>query len=347
MRIWIWFCLSCKRQLKHPGYLILLLILPVVLYGAGKAVPKDEEGVRIALYSEGGDLAERTVDSLMERDSVFEFYRCNSLDELEKEVSSKQAECGYVFHEDLEERLNQEKYRRSIGLCTSPSTVLAPLASETVFAALMEQYGDVILENYTKEKLAFEPLDKDQAWEELDELFDTYQTNHSTFAFAYDFIDGGIMQGVSVKTGFPVRGVAAVMVFIAGIFASVMLLEDEKKGLYIPVPYAQKIWCKAASVLSLVALAAASGLVSLKVTGNMNQIGYEILCMAVYVLLVSVFAFLLKSVIRNTAVICCLIPFFIIGSLILCPVFLDVGQWLPDIKAVQRLFLPYYYLKMF
>ncbi|MBS6645496.1 MAG: ABC transporter permease [Clostridiaceae bacterium] len=347
MRIWTWFCLSCKRQLKHPGYLILLLFLPLVLYGAAKMEAKDEEGVKIALYVEGGDLAERTVASLMERDSVFDFYRCDTVEELEREVSSKQAECGYIFYEDLEERLNEEKYRRSIGLCTSPATVISPLASEVVFAALMEQYGRVLLENYVINEQGFEPLDEKQAWAELSELFDMYRTNHSTFAFAYDTIDGGNIQDVTVKTGFPVRGVAAVMVFIAGIFASVMLLEDEKKGLYIPVPYSQKLWCKAASVLALVFLAAVSGLVSLKVTGNMGNFGYELACMAVYVILVSGFAFLLKSVVRNGAVICCLIPFFIIGSLILCPVFLDVGQWLPDIKIAQRLFLPYYYLKMF
>lgn len=347
MRIWTWFCLSCKRQLKHPGYLILLLLLPFVLYGAKKAESGGEEGVRIALYVEGGDLAEQTVDTLMEKGGVFEFYRCASVEELENEVSSKRAECGYIFYKDLEERMNAEKYRRSIGLCTSPSTVVSPLASEVVFAALMEQYGRLLLKNYAVEEQAFEPLDKDLAWNELENLFDVYQTNHSTFAFAYDTMDGGNMEEVSVKTGFPVRGVAAVMVFISGIFAAVMLLEDEKKGLYIPVPYSLKIWCKGASVLSLVVLAAVSGLISLKVTGNMGRFGYEAACMAVYAVSVSLFAFLLKSVVRNGAVICCLIPFFIIGSLILCPVFLDVGQWMPEIKMVQKLFLPYYYLKMF
>lgn len=347
MRIWLWFWLSCKRQLRRPGYLILLLLLPVCLFGAKRMEREAQEGIAIALYAEEDGLAGTVVEALTGGDSMFRFYEVGSKEELERDVAAQKAECGYLFYEGLEQKLKEENYNRSIGLCTSPSTMVASLSSEVVFAALMEEYGRTLLEDYAGSQEAFSFADKDAVWAELEGLFDRYLTNRSTFSFAYDTIDGGNVEEAQAVAGFPVRGVAAVMVFVAGIFGAVLLLEDEKKGLYIPVPYEQKLWCKCASILALVCMAACSGLVSLAVTGSLEHVGYEIMCMAVYAAAVTVFSYLLKGIVRNEAVICCLIPFFIIGSLILCPVFLDVGEWLPDIRTAQKLFLPYYYLKMF
>ena len=42
-----------------------------------------------------------------------------------------------------------------------------------------------------------------------------------------------------------------------------------------------------------------------------------------------------------------MIPFFIIGSLLFCLVFVDPGRWIPGMEQLGRLFLPYYYLRCF
>ena len=46
----VWFFLSCKRYLKKPGILLALLLLPVTAWIAGKYVPTENEGIKIALY---------------------------------------------------------------------------------------------------------------------------------------------------------------------------------------------------------------------------------------------------------------------------------------------------------
>ena len=48
--VYTWFFLSCKRYLKKPGILLVLLLLPVTAWLVGKYVPKEKEGINIALY---------------------------------------------------------------------------------------------------------------------------------------------------------------------------------------------------------------------------------------------------------------------------------------------------------
>ncbi len=62
---------------------------------------------------------------------------------------------------------------------------------------------------------------------------------------------------------------------------------------------------------------------------------------------VAAFSCLLKLAARRGEVIVGLTPFFLLGSLALCPVFIDAGRWIPELEAAGKLFLPWHYLKLF
>ena len=57
-----------------------------------------------------------------------------------------------------------------------------------------------------------------------------------------------------------------------------------------------------------------------------------------------VYAWILKLLVRSSSILLCLIPFFLMGSLIFTPVFVDIGRFVPSIGWIGRLFLPYYFL---
>ena len=66
--------------------------------------------------------------------------------------------------------------------------------------------------------------------------------------------------------------------------------------------------------------------------------------MVLYALLLTGFSSLLKALIKNIYVLCSLIPVTVLLSLIICPVFIDIGSIVPQARFV-RLFLPTnYYL---
>ena len=92
-------------------------------------------------------------------------------------------------------------------------------------------------------------------------------------------------------------------------------------------------------------LTAVSGLLALRAGGLAAHPLQELAVLLVYGMLVSAFALFLKKICPTPQLLCCLIPFFIVGSLVFCPVFVDAGRFFPQIDVVGRLFLPYYYLR--
>ena len=176
--------------------------------------------------------------------------------------------------------------------------------------------------------------------------------NQSTFRFEYETAavsaqGAGEARESAYESVFPARGLAAVYVFTTGLYGAVTLCQDEKRGLFLPLPGRLRGACRFASLAAPVALSALSGLAALWLSGGMGAPGREMALLGLYVLAVAAFSCALKGVFRSGPVICCLIPFFIIGSLIFCPVFLDTGRLVPEVEKAGRLFLPYYYLRMF
>lgn len=346
-KVLLWFWFSCKRQLRRSVYLLLLMLLPFTLLWLSKAGQTENEGIAVALYTEEGGLGQMVADSLLKDSGMFRFYLCGSRQELEEDVASRRAECGYVFLHGLLEKLYRGTFRRTIEVLTAPSTVADKLSSEVVFSRLYEVYGRMLLKEYVTGDGLFKEQEREEAWQEIEDLYEQLYQDGSTFSFEYQTeTSRRILADQSSRAVFPVRGMAAVYVFVTGLFSAVSLCTDEKNGLYAPVPYFLKRWCSLASMSAPVFLSSVSGLAAIWITGNFKGIR-ELLIMSGYVLAVVLVSYLLKCFIRNPAALCSLIPFFIIGSLVFCPVFFDLSTWIPALKTLGGAFLPQYYLMWF
>ena len=135
---WIakWYIYSCKRLLKKPLFLLLLISLPLGMRAFRGAEKESGGSIAIALYTGGDAFNEQVADALGKDAQSFSFYRCGSEEELRNDVASGRAECGYCFPEGLKERLDAGDYKRAIRAVTSPSTVASGIASESVYAGL-------------------------------------------------------------------------------------------------------------------------------------------------------------------------------------------------------------------
>ena len=69
--------------------------------------------------------------------------------------------------------------------------------------------------------------------------------------------------------------------------------------------------------------------------------------MEIYVFAVCVISYVVKVLFRKPQVVCCLIPLFLVGSLVFSPVFVDIGQLFPALEWMEKMFLPSYYLRAF
>lgn len=296
---------------------------------------------------------------------MFRFYACGSEEEVKAEVASRRAECGYVILGGLRERLDENAYKRCIRVYTAPSTVAAKLSSEIVFSELIRLYDKEAFVAYVAEAELFDALeqsgqDREAAAAQAGALYQKWKDNGSTFHFEYESVfdpaeDGEAYgrerqaeQSEDAAALFPVRGIAAVYIFIVGLYSAAVAASDEEKGLFLAVPYHIRGLCQIMSIAAPVVLAALSGLAAL-LTGNAFQAARgprELLIMSVYAAAVAACSWLVRLICKRAEVIYCLMPVCMIGSLIFCPVFIDISHYLPALGGIGRIFLPWYYLRM-
>lgn len=373
-RAWMWFILSCKRYFRRISFLLILFLLPAAVRGIRSAEAGGGTEVKIAVFAEGmetegnapksesGDLpleqilAKRLVSAAeKQEESLLQFYICGSEQQVKDEVASRRAECGYVIGENLRERLAEKDYKRIIRVYSAPSTVAASLSTEVVFSVLMELYDGELLAGYAKDSAIFDSIgavgspEREQLAKQAGKLYETWLYNGSTFRFT-----SGLEKSVNSEENeepadsvFPVRGIVAVYIFIIGLYAAAMNLSDEKKGLFFSIPYGYRTVCRMAALTAPVFLAALSGLAALWSGNAISGFGRELPAILLYMAAVVLFSWLLRCAVGNPEVIYCLLPFFLIGSLVFCPVVIDIGRYLPAAEPVQKLFLPWHYLHFF
>lgn len=353
-----WFLLTGKRFLKKGSFLILLILLPVAAWLLHRTEQSDSGEIRIAVYVEAEADNELGVQMLhtLEADEtgMFTFYACQDEEMLKEDVAARRAECGYIIRQGLKEKLDEKNFKRSIAVYSAPSTVLSKLTTEIVFASLAENYNRYLLADYVTQSELFDmvALPETAARQDLADqaksLYEKWLASGETFHF--DLVYQGQAESSldsQNNSVFPIRGMIAVYLFVIGMYSAVINRQDWDKGIFQPLPYRYRYPCSFACLAAPVMLAGFSALLALWFGHSAGDWRLELVALLCYLFGISLFSWLLGRCLPGTQILSSLIPFFIIGSLIFCPVFIDVGALFPALKPIGRLFLPYYYLQMF
>lgn len=348
MNLWLWFILSCKRQLKNRFFVILLVLLPIALYFLSQTEQKDDGKIKIALYTAEQGIGQQTIDQLSGMEGMFEFYQCRDMQQLEADVASNRAECGYVFTAGLQDKLDQKEIRRCIEVYSSPSTITDGLTKEIVFSCLLEQYGPDLLLRFANSNEFYRQYLDQGILDQLYDQFDFFFQNGSTFSFRYETLSSETIEDQTAAIQFPVRGIAAIYLMVIGIFSAITLKQDEKKGIFMRMRGAAgRTISKIIGIFVPVMLAGGSVYLALIITGNIESIFYEIAALAAYIIIIVAFSYLAHLIVKDPLTLSLAIPFLIIASMVFCPVFIDVSKWYPQIQSIRYLLLPHYYLMFF
>ena len=106
-------------------------------------------------------------------------------------MAARKAECGYLIPENLEQKINSGRFKRSITVFSAPSTVTASLSTEVVFSELAAIRNKDILEDYVEQGAAFDALgaagspERKKASGQAGDLYKERMEDGSTFRFEY------------------------------------------------------------------------------------------------------------------------------------------------------------------
>ena len=347
-RLLYWLYLLVKRQLKNPVIDALLIAMPVAaLIITHTASLEEAQPVRVGIVLEDDDkIAVMTKDYLINGDYSVEFYEAESEKQLEQDIMNKKAECGYVVGTGLTEKLGSKSYSDVIELIICKSDFVSSMTDEIFFSAMFKAYSPEIAINYVNSTDMFKKHSQ-KAEEDIRRGYEEYISGNDTFRIDFKVIgdEKDSTQPLKERTGeFPVRAVLMILVYIGGLFGIVEYYLDERKGTFMTLPYMYRAAGKPVYAFISCMLFSLSAMITLAVAGQLRGIS-DILHMAVYVVAVTLFAWLVAVPVRSAGAMISLIPVLLAACLILCPVFINITAYVPFTKYIRALLLPWYMLK--
>ncbi|WP_434310852.1 hypothetical protein [Hominifimenecus sp. rT4P-3] len=348
MRQWLtWLFFLGKRQGKRPVFVLLLVALPLASGLLFTAQRSQREALPVALFCERPDsMTERALQSMCEDGGIFRFYRCESEAQVLRDVASRKAECGYVFPDDLEAKMERGKASRSVGAFSSPSSVAAYLAHEVVYSKLFAEYAEDAFVKYVSDRSLFAEINPAQLRGEAEEAYRESRESGRAFSFVFEHLDEGNQQEADEKSPViaPVRGFLAVFVLLGGLMGAVDSRKDERRRVYLAASPSLRTWIPMLAVAVPVGLMAVSAGISLAAAGLSTGVLREIVLLLAYTGMVTAFGCLLSDILRLETLLYACIPVLVMGSFLFSPVFIRLGSFLPVFRVLEKLFLPTYYL---
>lgn len=341
----ICYPLWCKRFLKHPFFVFTLLLMPLSVFLLKYSQRPGDAFIQVALSAPKEHSDSVTTDVIQKLLSLsntsIRFYLCDSRDELHQEVAEGKAACGYLFPDNLEQKLEQYAKDRTpfLHVIQSQKDARTGIVDEIVLSSLYQPVSYYMLTNFLSEKW---DISSEKDW--LHETFVKHSSSELLFHFEY--ADGTKNTLLNDKdTNYmlmPVRGIVSVIILLICLSGGLSCYKDGRNPLLL-MDTQKKSLCILLSLLTPALFAGAAGLITIKMTGITVSFTTEIPAMLLYLLCCMGLANLLR-------VVCCLevylaaIPLLTAGSLIISPVFFNLTDRFPLLAPVSKLLPATHYL---
>lgn len=143
------FLTALRGQLASWRTWCLLLLLPLIVFGAARLSPAEEVSapvqVGVVLPEEGG---ERFWSLLEERSGTVVTFRQTDGETARRQVATGAWDCAFLLPDDFEERLSRAELYELVTLLTGPGSTVYPVVRETAAAALAQCVSPTVAERY-------------------------------------------------------------------------------------------------------------------------------------------------------------------------------------------------------
>ena len=337
-----WCRILGKRQLKRPSIIVVLLCMVILAFSL-RLMSKDVTASILVGYVSNDTAIQ---ESLNNHNGIISFKEYTSADSLKESVSAGSIQCGYIFNDDFSDRLLNGETKNLVELIDTPENIISMLSNLVVLATVMDTMSmEILVEDVLNQEAFIGITDEDIA--SLKNYYQLYSSNGSTFSFDYnalyeDYTGSSNSINIFSYLVTPVRGIVAIFVFIIALTSGLSWYKDKNCNTYANIPLNKRPLLKLLNISIPTVIAMLTGYFSLLLAGICDNYLHEIFTMLAYGLLCIIFAYILSSIV-NEYIYCGLIPVFILGSIICCPIFINLANIIPAIKYLQNIFLPTYY----
>lgn len=319
------FFLSLKRLVFSKGFILSLLILPVILIITAIGF-KNSENKTIAkagiFFETPGDII--YFEKLLESDN---FVSINSYEELETSVANGKLDCGFKISKNFGNLLEKVKLDESIEVITTERSEMVPFFTQEITA-----YTADVSVPYISAKMLDTSGETNLSYDEiLKEIKEKYKKSLSEESVIFEFkeISGKPAENSDSLYTPVIKGLIAIILFIFSLVSVEHISDKNVKSvserinnknsvLHIYIPFGISF------TLSIL-ISSGTGVFISDIIMPINiNIAEFILHIFIYSLMLLGISFIIAVFIRNTSVINAIIAPVATISAIVCPIFTDI-----------------------
>lgn len=328
----IWYALQLKAWLKRKtSWLQVLGMILLVLLTAHIHLP-DADNTRVGVCGAADEYADNVLKSLRHRDSIFEFIEYSDEETMRRDMVSGRIECGFLFPEDFQERIWEDRLKNSVTYICTPFSAKGLVAQETFYAAFFEGYSEKILidsetEIYGRsdESLTEALLEKRRGYLQGSEMFQM------------DMIESEQKPGKPVASGEarPVQGMAGLFVFAVLWMAQARKFGGNGNGILSALDRGRRWKFQYLGCLAESSIPAAVGVILVLLSPGHRGAEREIASMVVFVLVCSFWVLAVGRLFRSSTAFAGWTLTMLLVQMAVCPVFADLAAYVPAVKVIR------------
>lgn len=345
-KFFVWYYLLNKRLLKKRSFLILLLMVPLLVFGMKIVSTQDSGVVTIMLCkSEAADqLAEEVVETLLASNSVIQYVTTDSTEEAYEAVRSGKVDGAWIFPENMQERIDHfaessSEHAGVVSVVEREDTVFLQLSREKLYGELYDTISFAVYKQYVTTELGIE---EEITEEEFRSAYEVKEIKEDLFQFSFldpeeETADADTMHYLLA----PVRGLLALVVVLVALASALYYEQDKRDGTFARIPVKHRFLFEYGYHLIAIFDCVIVVLVALYASGTFVSLGKEVLLMLLYSMMCAGFSQLVRRLCGTAQRLAACIPLLMLGMLVLCPIFFSVQGAQP----VQYLLPTFYYLQ--
>lgn len=348
-----WCYIFTKRQLKRASTIFILVTMLLLTIALSVMSTTMTASMDVGFYIDSTDNDAIMIgikNGLLKHDGLLNFVAYDSTDTLNEDVTAGTIQCGYIFDDNFSEAIVSGNTKNMVELVETPDNIVSLLSNVVILATVMEQSAcDMLIEDILTQDFFVNVPDKDL--EVLRDTYNTFATNGSTFAFDYDTLYEdykGSSNSIDIAPYLvtPVKGIIAIFIFISALTGGIGWFNDSDSATYANIPLKKRYLLRLLTISIPTFLASLMGYISILSVGIGTNALYELFAIFAYEILCIAFSYILSLIVKKN-IYSSLIPVFILGSIVCCPIFFNLGNLVPSLRVLQNIFLPTYYFMLF
>lgn len=329
----IWYVLLLKAHSKRRLYWIQTICVVFFLLLIATISLPAKSNFRVGVCNAKAEASSQLAKYLKEQDSIFEFISYEEEALMQKEILSGAIECGILFSEDFEERLQRRELRNSITYIATPFSTKGSVVRETVYAALFRLYSsEVLLESV--DEIFRQPTEALK--QELEKRNNGYIGSDEVFQIEIQTVDSKL-EGKAKETQelYLLQGLFGLTIFLIMWLAYGKRFEGTEYNVGGALVKKERLWFEYLNLLAAATLPMLVGVLFISGLPESRGSIKELALGVFFVLLSGIWILLVGRMVRSSTGFLSWSIIFILVNVIVCPVCLDISPYVPIVNYIR------------